>query len=273
MRPQARVNAQREILFKEYEKIFNNICLVPLVTTGFLRVENKDGKSFKEASTNICNNIIFMAVFNLCVLYGYYKVFVLTNNARFTEAIMFLALVFYQDSCYVNLCIPNRSTRVDVINHFIDIDVHLGADETKFMRNIATRTFTVMSLLVIFFLVFLSGSTILWLHDMSWDFKVAAQLCAVLCLALFECSFFHALCISQTLRVRYLNVALIKIAKLNPAYFPRYFIFSALFWGRKFDDLVRFHKRANLKQFVEAFKIIFVQVHNTEKCYRFNVST
>lgn len=272
MRPQSKVTAQREKLVKEYEQLFNSIYLLPLVKTGFLRVENNDGKSFKKASINIYNNIIFMVVFNFCVFYSYYKVVVLTNNARFTEASMFLALAFWQNTCYINLCIPNRNTRVDIINNFIDIDAHLGADETKFMRNIATRNFIVISVLVIFFLALLSVTSMIWLHDMPWDFKVATHICAFLCLALFECSFFHALCISQTLRVRYLNVALIKIAKLNPTYFPRYFIFSTIFWVRKFDNLVRFHQRANLKQFVQAFKIIFAQVKNTEKCYRFNVS-
>ncbi|XP_064074353.1 uncharacterized protein LOC135193893 [Vanessa tameamea] len=41
--------------------------------------------------------------------------------------------------------------------------------------------------------------------------------------------------VSLSMRVRYLNVALIKLAKLDPGYFPKHYFFDGLYWFEKLD--------------------------------------
>ncbi|XP_062527852.1 uncharacterized protein LOC101735652 isoform X3 [Bombyx mori] len=82
-------------------------------------------------------------------------------------------------------------------------------------------------------------------------------------------SFFMTLYTFLSLRIRYLNVALMKYSNMNLDYVPDLLFFNGLFWKRRFDKLVTFHKRAGKLEFAKAFRIIFHQFDCINQGYRF----
>lgn len=261
---------RRDKLLKEYTERFNSRFLLPFRISGFLRFEMKDGTIVKKSLSLLWINLTTILLFNICTCFIFYDLVYVHQYLLLTEAMILLTLNGFQNLNFINIFTLNRNSGIKLLNNCIEIDVVLGPKETRFMRVISGKVLVITSMLVMAFKVI----SILGINISSPSHLGIIIYCNIFITFLFvfyDFCFFFTFWTFLTLRVKYLNVALMKYADLQPEIFPKDFIFHTLLWRDDFNDFVTFQDRSGLEQFQKAFKMIFHQHRQVQKSFRFIV--
>ncbi|XP_072941894.1 uncharacterized protein [Epargyreus clarus] len=262
----------REILNKEYTKRLNTVGLWPLKFAGYLRYEIKDSHFIKKLPSTIIRSVILTILVNISAAYVLFVLDYQKKHLSITETITVVCVTLIQNATQINVTFPNRNSGLELLNTCIEIDVILGYKETKFMRDIAALTFVGLSIFISLFQV--AVLVVLYMaHEVSTSIHVVGSFFLFMAFSIFydACvlvAFYNFL----SLRVQYLNIGMMKLAKVNQEYFANQLFFNGILWRKSFDNLVTFHKRAEATQFIQVFGIIFKQLRQLEKCFRFTVS-
>ncbi|XP_064292000.1 uncharacterized protein LOC135309704 [Plodia interpunctella] len=72
------------------------------------------------------------------------------------------------------------------------------------------------------------------------------------------------------MRIKYLNIALMKTSNVKLEYLPKIFLFNGVLWKDRFNDDVTFHKDTDLKKYIRAFEMIYDHIRRLEKGFRFS---
>lgn len=261
---------QRKELLKEYEAKINRFHILwPLKILGFMPFYIQNGKIVSKNITPKWCLVSFLFIWHLSALYTYSN----SNEslAITTERLIILVTIAVQDSMLINNLRIHWTYGEILCNNLIDIDVILGGAETKFMRDIPAKQYVIVSVIVgIIQAALIIIYCVMWTSD--WSMKFAVIMFFGFNFLFYNYCFFASTMLFLSMRVRYLNVTLIKLAKLNPTYFPKYILFDGFFWKNKYDDLVKFHNRAECLDFTETYKIIYLQLRILEKYCRLTVS-
>lgn len=262
-------NSEKTNITKEYiQRYYESIMFLPIKLTGFRRFDVHNGQIHPLMNRTLIHNAFILILAN----FGVYYLTTAEDYLKLPEVIAIGHFATFANLILINLSFGNRRSGAQIIKNCIEIDLYLGVKETSFMREIAIRYFVVLCVLVIFFAFFVV-SYMYSVFKVSLLVHVVGSLYFSWLFCIYDdYSFFMTLYTFLSLRIRYLNVALMKYSNMNLDYVPDLLFFNGLFWKRRFDKLVTFHKRAGKLEFAKAFRIIFHQFDCINQGYRFAVS-
>lgn len=266
-------NSEKQTLHQEYiERLYYPIFR-PLLYFGLVRFHIKQGQICKKSRASVFYTLFVVAMINIGMVHLVYALFWRDEVLLLAEASIIVNFGIFHTCVLINMCFFNSNEAELFLNKCIELDNFLGPKETMFIRNMTSIIFFIFCMIAGGF--HLAGLLMMYFtYVVKLDGVIFAfQTFMMLFFIYYDLSLFLTLYIHLTLRVRYLNVALMNHAHINLEYMPDQFPFNALFWNKKLDKLVKFHERANTETFVKAFVMIFNLLRYLENCYRFTVST
>lgn len=266
-------NSEKQALHQEYmERIYNPVFR-PLLYFGLARFHIKHGQIERKSRASVFYTLFVVAIINIGMAYMVYALYWRDDALLLAEAIIIVNFDIFHSCVLINLCFFNNNESGLFLTESIEMDDFLGAQETIFMRDMTSMVFFIFCLIDGAFQtavhVTMYFTYVVKLDGVIFAFETFMWLCCIY----YDLALFLTLYLHVTLRVRYLNVALLKHANISLEYMPDQFPFNTIFWNKKFDQLVKFHERADTEQFVKAFVKLFNQLRYLENCYRFTVST
>ena len=261
----------RKKLMKEYVKILKNIFLM-LEVTGFCRFVIRKGKIVERNLVTKWYNVFVLIYANASASY---LLWFSNPSEKYLSIVEYIAILHF--TIFANLLISNITfgdeyAGLDLMLNNIEIDTLLGAEETAFMRQVSFILYRVIMIAIAVTQVFVV-SYMYYVFNVSIAIHVVGSLYFLwLFFAYDEFCFFIYLYSFLSARVRFLNVALIKITKIKMEYIPKQWLFHKLFWKDEYDDRVTFHTRSDTKDFCVVLKMCFDQLRLIESCYSFAVS-
>lgn len=262
----------RQLLLQQYVKKIYHTCLLPLKFFGLARFDIEDGEIVKKSVLSILHSLLILFVIDISAVYILYKLAWESEYLFETEKVIIWDFSIFHTCVIINMSFLNRGSSAQFINKAIDIDVFLGVANTKFMRDIIANTYITLNVFAFFMhvvVVIILSIT----YTVEYDGVIAGAFFFILLYCIYyDLSLFLSLFTFMTLRVRYLNVTIMKGSNMKIEHLPEQFPFIPMFWNKKLDNLVDFHKRADTEKIIKAFKIISEQLRCLENCYRFTVS-
>lgn len=266
-------NSEKQTLHQEYVKRIYNPIFRPLLYFGLARFHIKHGQIEQKTRASVFYTLFVVVIINIGMAYMIYALFWRDHVLLLAEAIIIVNFDIFHTCVLINICFFNNNESGFFFKKCIEMDDFLGAKETIFMRDMTSMVFFVFCLIDGAFQtsvhVTMYFTYVVKLDGVIFAFETFMLLCCIY----YDLSLFLTLYLHLILRVRYLNVALLKHAQINLDYIPDQFPFNTLFWNKKFDQSVKFHERADTEKFVKAFVMLFKQLRYLENCYRFTVST
>lgn len=263
--------SEKDQLMEEYAKGFLTVFRI-FEASGFSRFIIRNGKIVSRHWYSVLYNIFVVITADVCATAMVWNSNRSDEDLTTAELITIILFSIFGNLLLFHITFIDRYSGPDSIRNSIEIDCFLGAKETEFMRNLEMKMFKTLLAFITFVQVgvvsyiyylfqvsllihFLGSSYFLWIFFCYYDF----------CFCLYSSLFL-------TCRVRYINLALLKINNMKMEYISKQSLFYKLIWRNNFDDYVTFHKRAKSKDFVTAFKMLFYQFRHLERCYEYPVS-
>lgn len=265
--------SKKKTLHQEYTERINHAIFRPLLYAGLARFHIKHGQIGQKSIASVFHTIFVVVIINISMPYLVYALLWRDQVLLLAEAIIIYNFDIFHTCVLINLCFFNKNAAHLFLNKCIEVDDFLGAKETIFMRDITSTAFFIFCLIDGIFQVAVNLMMLFTYIVNVYEVIIAFETFTLLFFIYYDLSLFLVLYIHLTLRVRYLNVALMKHAHINLEYIPEQFPFNALYWNKKLDKLVKFQQRANSEMFAKAFGLLFNQLRYLEICYRFTVST
>lgn len=266
------MNIDKEQIMAEYAKSFNRFVYWPLKSTGFCRFDIKNNQIQERTLKTIIYNICILCLANVGVCY----ILSATSDEKSLELPERIAIVHFAIAAnllLVNSSFLNRQSGYELIEDCINIDLFLGINETRFMRKLAMKNLAVLCILMAILSLFVVAYMyVVFKVSMMIHFVGSIYFAWLFC-AYDDFCFFLYLYTFLSLRVRYLNTAIMKISKMKTEYVPMKLLFDRLMWFKEYDDKVIFHKKAGATEFVKVFTMLFNYLRRIEHAYRFTVST
>lgn len=265
-------NNERVELMQEYVKRFSNPKYWLIRFCGFNRFSIKNKTIVKKSLGSVIFGIFVIITFNLLLVNLVYETAVRTHYLLFAELGILIEVSLILNAMVASITFGNRNNGLKIINHNIEIDLLLGKNDTKFMRDISDSFYTVIGIPILVIQV----TTALFLY-LTFEVSPLAHFTGTVYFTwvfviFFDISYLVNQSIFLNLRTRYLNVALMKYLNVEVEYLPDLFFFSGIFWKQKHTEVVNFHKKANTEKFVNAYKIMFTHMKYFEDSMRFLVS-
>ncbi|XP_037297394.1 uncharacterized protein LOC115442642 [Manduca sexta] len=231
---------ESENLMREYIKRFDRLIFLRLKYSGFANI----GASILLSTTA-------------------------TQDLKLPEVITIVHFVTFANLMLINLTFFNRRCGYQILASCIEIDVFFGVKETSFMRDVSTRNLIVSCYgVVITSLVVVTYMYIVFLVSVKVHIIGSIYFAWLFCTYDDYCLFLSILGF-LSMRVKYLNVAIMKLSSMNADYIPNVMLFDKLFWKKNYDDNIAFHTRAGQKEFAQAFRMIFHLLDLLTKSYKF----
>lgn len=265
-------NSDKNTLMKEYAEQFGKIIYRPIKLAGFYRFEIINNQIVQLSYNTMVYNIIVLLIADLAVGYLLYSSIVLGNYLQIPDALCVCHFAIYANIMLINITFLNRKSGLDLVTHCIEFESYIGVKETAFMRNIAIGTFLVCN----YFTLAANICTGAFLYNV---YKVSMAIHIVGSAYFFWIFFSYndyflvaTLYMQNCIRIRYLNVALMKIGGMNEQYVPSRSLFNLLLWNKKNNNLVTFHKKSGVEEFNRAYRMCFDMMAVLENCCSFPVS-
>lgn len=264
-------DSMKNELTKDYGLKLKNIFRI-LEPTGYCRFVIRNDRMVERNQGTLLYNICVLILANASASY---LLWFSNPTEKYLSLVEYIAIIYF--TVFANLLMfhitfGDNYMGLNLMKNNIDIDTLLGVEETGFMRDISLR-------LYIFILIVIGFTQVTVVAYMYYVFHVSIAIHVVgsiyffwLFFAYDEFCFFIYLNSFIAMRIRYLNVALIKFTKIRKEYIPKQTLFDAIFWKDEFDDRVTFHARSDPKNFCVAIKMLFAQLRSFEDCYSFTVS-
>lgn len=264
---------QREYLAKQYASYVNSVYTLPFRVSGFFRFYANDRVIIRKPLRNICQGFLCLIFWDIIGSFFIYKLYFFHLEYKAIEYFGMILFTWSHNINTINILFFSHRSGVELARTCIDIDVLLDVDETKFMRK---RLLLIYVYICIWLYSVASLSTYMFFFTFKY-YNVVAMITLVIFVTFLQVIYDITLALLTitflSMRTRYLNVALIKLAKLNINYFPKYFLFDGVFWPEKFNDLVKFNERANTEHFIKSYKLLFTLIDCLQKTFSFVVST
>ncbi|XP_052748319.1 uncharacterized protein LOC113519948 [Galleria mellonella] len=250
----------------EYNVMYNSIYFWLVRAVGFCRIKVFKAQVVDTSTSNKvygCVLIFAGLIASISILYTgviVEQVFTVAEGLICAQiTIVFVSILaditFFKDS-------------KDFVNGFVDIDVVLGVDATKFMREPLKKIhYIVIMSVIVFEIVFVV--LFYFVFDLNVENHIATSIFFTLALSMiFDANYAYVSYSFLNMRLKYLNLSIMKYSNMNPEYMPDVFLIDGIFWMRRYNDLVTFHNRARIGDYLDGFKLVFNQIRRLERCYR-----
>lgn len=243
-----------------------------LEPTGFCRFVIRKGKVVERQIDTMWYNICVLIVADACAAYLLWFANVKEQYLSLVEYIAIMHFSIFSNLLLCDITFGDKYRGLNLIKKCIEIDCLLGARETEFMRKLSITFFKIL-------IIFIGITQVFVVSYMYVIFNVSTAIHTVgsyyfMWLFFAYDDFWVCLYLHSFLgtRVRYLNVALIKVARMKMEYIPKQLLFNNLMWKDRYDDMVNFHERSDLKNFCVAYRKLCDLLKLIADCYRFTVS-
>lgn len=256
-------------LISEYVKKLNLIYIPISKLSALNRFDIKNGQIVSKSKYSLFYSILAVLIVNIS---AYLLLRETTHNKNYLilpEYISVIQFTMLSNANVINIFFLNRHSGAELMRNFIEIDAFLGIKETKFMRHITYKDAAIWC-------CFVGGVQVSLIAVLSLTFQVSifTYVCGIIYFCILFCMtydlVFHVVIYKFIcMRIHYLNVILVKTAKLNKKYLTDKLLEYPLLWKKEYDDFV--NSRWDSNYFIDALKIIFDQQQRITKCYRFVV--
>lgn len=261
----------RNQLMQDYVKKFVNFFRM-LEITGFCRFVIRKGKIVERSRATKLYNIFILIYANASASY---LLWFSNPNEKYLSIVEYIAILHF--TVFANLLISDITfgdeyAGLELMQNNIEIDTLLGAEETAFMREVSI----VLYRIIVIAIGFTQVSVVAYMYYVFHVSIAIHVVGSIYFLWIFfsydEFCFFIYLYSFLTTRVRFLNVALMKITNIKMEYIPNQWLFHKMFWKDEYDERVTFHTRSDTKDYCVVLKMLFDQLRRIENCYSFTVS-
>lgn len=189
--------------------------------------------------------------------------------------IIVIVLTIYGNSVFLNVNFINRNSYFKLFKAFLEIDEFIGIGETKFMRDVTHKLFR-LQITFYFIITFLSILVITYLYNVHiYQSYIIALFMGILLIAILSgvqiyIHFFIISYIFLCMRVRFLNISLLKLYNLDRynIFTRKTLFFDGIIWKEHFIDSIEL----NSENLEHAYRLVFKLLRRLEDTFRFLVS-
>ncbi|GBP33487.1 hypothetical protein EVAR_23890_1 [Eumeta japonica] len=245
-----------------------------LTVCGFSRCQFNKERLGRKSSIMQIYSLIFLSLSTLSVTYIFHYA---KNHEGFfllSDTLMAYALIIFYDVTMFEANFSNNGRIVELHNRHYEIDEYLDVDDTAYLRELEYRHCFVFASVCFVFAIFFTTALIYKFQSAPYT-VFFASIFIVMSLAGVGCDYINytRLHLFLVLRVRYLNVAMMKYSQTKLEYVNGSFVFKALLWNSKCDGRVSFQRKARPEDFSRIFRKIIDSYDCFKTCYSFQIVT
>lgn len=265
-------NPEKLAITIEYINMYNHILFFWPKLWGCIRFKTEKSRIVSKSMGSVIYGIFVIFLINLSatrILYvsGVRDKVLFPEEIIITMQVTVILNIFWIEFSFINI-----RTGSELVNRSINIDTILGARETKSMRDLIYKI-NLMSTCAIFLTQIIVVTALYISFNVAMEVHVLGSIFFALLVAVYnDVNFVILQYAFLSMRVRYLNVAIMKMSNMKLEYVPDLFLFNGIFWKKSFDNQANNHERLEPKKIMEAFKMIIEQLRRLERFYRFVVS-